>query len=326
MDRITSIRPAPPRFVLVAVNSDDPVEARDRQRVAEFAPIVAFYATNLKRGAADDKCFPIPLGMPWHQWRYPNEPWANGSIGQPLKIDSTALNEDDRVGNLAEQRHIFDLRQKLVDGRIKKKAKVFWCVAQRGLPLNAVMGGLQSICVVLRWGESPIFGGWTFVRCLGIVGVDGGVKLLRCRLLTSARCCCFGRCGTFTSEVRKVYVEALQKADLLELCTGHISLGQWHDVLAQYAFVLSPRGIGYDCFRHWQVLSAGSIPIIPIEEDFDLRVFNGTTAWLVRSPEEVVEGFRARLPAAMKPPLTADLPDTLSLKAWNRRFRSHIKT
>jgi hypothetical protein len=130
------------------------------------------------------------------------------------------------------------------------------------------------------------------------------------------------RCGTYTSATRKIFVEALQKENLLDFCDGHISLGQWHDVLAEYAFVLSPRGIGYDCFRHWQVLSAGSIPIIPIEDDFDMRLFNGTSTWLVRTPEDVIQGFKERLKDAMKPLPTAELPDTLSLKAWNRRFRA----
>lgn len=130
------------------------------------------------------------------------------------------------------------------------------------------------------------------------------------------------RCGAVTSPVRKEFVDALEKAGIVDQCTSNIPLGKWHDVLASYAFVLSPRGVGYDCFRHWQVLSAGSIPIIPIEDAFDMRMFDGTNAWLVRTPADVIRQFKERLPEAMKPLASAELPDTLSLVAWNARFRS----
>jgi hypothetical protein len=78
-------------------------------------------------GPGDATCHPIPLGMPWHQWSYPIDPHAKGSIGQDLVEGAAVSNEAGKVGAIAEQAHIMDLRQQLVDGKIKKKPKIFWC-------------------------------------------------------------------------------------------------------------------------------------------------------------------------------------------------------
>lgn len=53
---------SPPPFVLVSVNSDDPVTPKHRKRIVAITSIVAFFANNLMRGVGDHKCFPLPLG------------------------------------------------------------------------------------------------------------------------------------------------------------------------------------------------------------------------------------------------------------------------
>jgi len=244
MDLVESESTLAQDFVLVSVNTDDPVTAQHRDRVSKFAPIRAFFGQNMQIGLGNHKIFPLPLGLPWHTSSYP----IIGTNGQ--------------IGALVEQQTIFDIRSKLVVGNITKKPKILWC-GERG-------------------SNRP---------------------------------------------KREEFIKALLSApgfDGLEECTAPIPPNQYMEVLAMYAFVLSPPGVGYDCYRHWQALAVGTVPIIWRDNEYDNRLFDDTKSWLVNTPNEVVLDFDNKLQWALQPLQSATLPNPLSLKHWDQHFRSFM--
>ena len=64
---------------------------------------------------------------------------------------------------------------------------------------------------------------------------------------------------------------------------------QYFQDLAKSRFVLSPRGIGIDCFRTWEAILMGAIPIVqtsPLD-----RLFEGLPVLIVNEWEEITEEF-----------------------------------
>ena len=64
----------------------------------------------------------------------------------------------------------------------------------------------------------------------------------------------------------------------------------------------SPPGNGYDCFRTWEALGVGTVPIVHDDGVFDMRLFDGTDAWITGHPNEVFGDFEARYVASSPPP------------------------
>merc|ERR1712238_335232 len=57
---------------------------------------------------------------------------------------------------------------------------------------------------------------------------------------------------------------------------------------AQHKFVVSPLGVGLDCYRTWETLVLGSIPIVPYSELVD-ELFDGLPVKRVSTWAEVDE-------------------------------------
>ena len=69
--------------------------------------------------------------------------------------------------------------------------------------------------------------------------------------------------------------------------TGTVHEMDYHyDILALSHFVLSPRGNGLDCFRTWEALALGTIPIVKKSGPFD-AIYEGLPVLLVSRWEEV---------------------------------------
>ena len=67
----------------------------------------------------------------------------------------------------------------------------------------------------------------------------------------------------------------------------------------------------------------GAVPIVHRDRDFDARLYDGTDAWVVALPQEVVEGFAARLSLTLQQAGAAEsaLPPRVTTGFWDRRFR-----
>ena len=98
---------------------------------------------------------------------------------------------------------------------------------------------------------------------------------------------------------RKPAVEALNKNDIGAWFTG-LNYERYCYTMKRYKFVASPRGMGIDCYRTWEALSFGCIPIVskhfmydsynlPIIQVEDWRVID--TKWLKLKYEEYLGGI-----------------------------------
>merc|ERR1719221_825400 len=64
---------------------------------------------------------------------------------------------------------------------------------------------------------------------------------------------------------RDAYKNVLQQpqyAHLVHIVDQHLSVPGYLRLLAEHRAVLSPPGMGYDCFRHWEALAVGSVPLV----------------------------------------------------------------
>jgi hypothetical protein len=91
---------------------------------------------------------------------------------------------------------------------------------------------------------------------------------------------------------------------------------------ADFAFQVSPRGRGLDCFRTWESLFLGTIPIVrsstldPLYRDEDLPVV------IVESYREVVPANLARWKAQLEDRFTPELRARLTNGYWLDRIRA----
>jgi hypothetical protein len=119
--------------------------------------------------------------------------------------------------------------------------------------------------------------------------------------------------------MRCEYVRALVSQPFVDWRPDPIPYHKYYETLARYAFVLSPPGNGFDTFRLWESLAVGAVPIVLNASvlGFDPRLYHGTNAWVVSSPQEIVDGFASRLDLREMP-----LPPCVTTRYWAHKFRS----
>ncbi len=95
---------------------------------------------------------------------------------------------------------------------------------------------------------------------------------------------------------------------------------------AAFAFEVSPRGNGLDCFRTWEALLLGTIPIVrtstldPLFEDEALPVV------VVRDWTEITPGNLARWRTALQPRLGPAIDAQLSLGYWVAKIQQAARS
>lgn len=73
-------------------------------------------------------------------------------------------------------------------------------------------------------------------------------------------CCNFGLRPKFKPE-RNVIFDVFEYADFCYKCERKPFL-EYMEEMAQYKFTLSPRGLGPDCYRTWEAMLVGCIPVL----------------------------------------------------------------
>ena len=83
MDLVESESTLAQDFVLVSVNTDDPVTAQHRDQVSKFAPIRAFFGQNMQIGLGNHKKNPLASWIALAHVLVPNhrDEWPNRSTG-----------------------------------------------------------------------------------------------------------------------------------------------------------------------------------------------------------------------------------------------------
>ena len=80
-------------------------------------------------------------------------------------------------------------------------------------------------------------------------------------------------------------------------------------------------GRGADCFRTWEALALGSVPLVPRDEAFDARLHELGPAAIPPPAELTVEGLRAILDGLQPPAQSA-----VDLSYWEAEWAGHLAT
>jgi len=94
---------------------------------------------------------------------------------------------------------------------------------------------------------------------------------------------------------------------------------------AKHKFVVAPLGVGLDCYRIWETLILGSIPIVPYSELVDDELFEGLPVKRVSTWAEVdVQSWAGSAPPIAASPSEWDpqFSEKLTLEYWLRRIRT----
>jgi hypothetical protein len=93
-------------------------------------------------------------------------------------------------------------------------------------------------------------------------------------------------------------------------------------VHGEFAFEASPRGKGLDCFRTWEALFLGSIPIVQSSSLDPLFLDEGLPVAIVESYREVTPANLARWKATLQDRFTPALREKLTNDWWLARIRA----
>lgn len=92
------------------------------------------------------------------------------------------------------------------------------------------------------------------------------------------------------------------------------------EAIAQHKFVISPLGQGLDCYRTWEALMLGSVPIVPKSEFLSDELFEGLNVKQVSKWEELdVLSFEKTAPTLVN--AREAHPEKLMLKYWLDKIR-----
>ena len=118
---------------------------------------------------------------------------------------------------------------------------------------------------------------------------------------------------------RQRYIDALKHKSYVDVILT-IPHDVYFETISQYAYVLSPPGEGYGCFRTWEAIASGTIPIVHKDNNYDERLFNGTTVWIVSSPEEIDKTIDSKLKMVSNMTISNFFPEMITLDYWKYKF------
>jgi hypothetical protein len=151
-----------------------------------------------------------------------------------------------------------------------------------------------------------------------------------------------------TSRARRLYLATLSSpaySELVHVVNERLPPTEFLDLLATHRAVLSPPGHvtrtrtrtrtrararararaltltrrGLDCFRTWQALALGSVPLVPRDQAFDPRLHELGPAAIPPPAELTVEGLRALLDG-LRPPAQG----AVDLSYWEAEWEGHL--
>merc|ERR1712217_944545 len=90
------------------------------------------------------------------------------------------------------------------------------------------------------------------------------------------------------TRLRSIYLGSLSAPeydDLVRVVSESLSFEDFLYLLSEHQSVLSPPGKGHDCFRTWQAIAVGTVPLVVNDPSFDPRLYDHCGACLMPSIE-----------------------------------------
>lgn len=146
-----------------------------------------------------------------------------------------------------------------------------------------------------------------------------------------------------TNYLRRAYIRVLSRpeyAHLVEFAPGDWrrqrlkkwswwqqdrveSKGEYGHNMARFQAVLSPPGVGYDCYRTWEALLVGSVPFITANDEFDTRVHEAAGAVFIPRPHQLTPSKLQQMLESLTNPV--QFSSLLTMDHWQNRYRSHFQ-
>jgi glycosyltransferase involved in cell wall biosynthesis len=106
--------------------------------------------------------------------------------------------------------------------------------------------------------------------------------------------------GTINSKAREEALPALellkQKGYNVLINTSRLSMEQYLDYMSRSLLCLSPAGVGYDCFRHYEIMLCSSVPIINAsDEPLKIALSHGENCFLYKDADDMVRQVESLL-------------------------------
>lgn len=90
--------------------------------------------------------------------------------------------------------------------------------------------------------------------------------------------------------VRKEYLQVLSGDEyqhLVRVVEERLDFESFLRLLSEHQSVLSPPGRGYDCYRTWQALALGTVPLVCFSTSFDQRLYEGSGPEYIPPPDKL---------------------------------------
>eukprot|EP00928_Gymnodinium_smaydae_P024822 TRINITY_DN19973_c0_g2_i1.p1 TRINITY_DN19973_c0_g2~~TRINITY_DN19973_c0_g2_i1.p1 ORF type:complete len:428 (-),score=38.06 TRINITY_DN19973_c0_g2_i1:108-1391(-) len=128
------------------------------------------------------------------------------------------------------------------------------------------------------------------------------------------------------SRVRDQYRSVLSNPDyehLVRIIEGRLSFEAFLSVISEHQSTLSLPGKGYDCYRTWQALALGTVPVVFNEARFDARLHGDCCFPVVPPPDELSPEKLDTILSNLSDPIA--LEERLDIGYWMRVFEAHLE-
>ena len=135
-------------------------------------------------------------------------------------------------------------------------------------------------------------------------------------------------CNHLFPNIRENAINILKKYDEFLTCMSCASeLIEWSEYikdLLKYKFCLSLFGKGYDCYRTWESLSCGVIPIV-VSSPLDI-LYDGLPVVIVKNLEDIIPTFLEEQYKIICENIDTYKWDRLSSSYWINKIKDKLKT
>lgn len=110
--------------------------------------------------------------------------------------------------------------------------------------------------------------------------------------------------------------------NLVRIVEDPLAFDDFLKLLSEHRCVLSPRGKGYDCFRTWEALAVGSVPLVVNDTRFDQRLHSHGSQY-IPLPNELSPTTLDHLLARLEDP--GEYAERLKIQYWKTTWDSYLE-
>jgi len=124
---------------------------------------------------------------------------------------------------------------------------------------------------------------------------------------------------------RTDFLQILKKPEyskLVRIVEDEMPASEFYALVAEHKAILSPPGEGYDCFRHYDALAVGTVPLLLRRGEYPqhLQLLESAGASFIDPPNELTPGKLEKLLSVIQDPTPGR--QLLSMNEWEKKWRS----